>query len=289
MNTLELESIKNEILQIKHLPPLSTTACQLLEAVSDPGIEIEALADIISQDPGLSARILGLANAAYFAQANPVNTVKEAIVRVLGLNMVKSLALSIAMCGAFETSKCKNFQLSQYWTSALGCAALSRQIATKMPASERPDPDSVYLSGLMRNLGALVLAYTHPQDYNQVFDALSEEPTADKRALEREYVGLTTPQAGEWLADRWHLPDPVIRVIAQHDNANYIGEFADQALIVGTAARWIKQYETDQATALSDEQTLCDKLNIDADSLKEVEISFREKWDEICSLAAGLS
>lgn len=289
MNTLEHESIKNEILQIKHLPPLSTTASQLLEAVSDPGVEIEVLADIISQDPGLSARILGLANAAYFAQANPVNTIKEAIVRVLGLNMVKSLALSIAMCGTFDTSKCKNFQLSRYWSSALGCAALARQITMKIPAGERPDPDSVYLSGLMHNLGALVLAYTHPQEYNQVFDALDADPAADKRALELEYVGLTTPQAGEWLADRWHLPEPVIRVIAQHDTSDYAGEFADQALIVGAAVRWMQRFETDPAAALSDEQALSNTLDIDADSLEQIEAAFKEKWDEIGSLAAGLS
>lgn len=288
MSDTECNKKRDEIVNIKHLPPLSATASKLLEAVADPGIEIELLAKIIGDDPGLSARILGLANAAYFAQANPVNTIKEAIVRVLGLNMVKSLAMSIAMCGAFDTSKCKGFDLAQYWTAALSCAALSRQIALQIPAADRPDVDSVYLCGLMRNLGALVLAYTFPNEYGRVFEVWTSDLSVDKRQIEKDIVGLTTPQAGEWLADRWSIPAPVVRVIAQHHDRDYTGDFESEVLIVGAVANWLTRSEQGDESALSDEVCLIERLGIDAEALDRVEVAFRDKLGEIHTLANGL-
>ncbi len=288
MNDVDCKNRKNEILNIKHLPPLSVTATQLLDTVSDPGVEIDLLAKIIANDPGLSARILGLANAAFFAQATPVNTVKEAIVRVLGINMVKSLAMSIAMCGVFDTSKCKEFDLAQYWTSALGCAALSRQIALKIPASLRPDVDGVYLSGLMRNLGALILAYVSPVEYDAVFKALKADPLADKRALEEEMVGLSMSQAGEWLANRWHVPTTVVSVIAHNSDYNFSGEHESEVLIVGAVSNWITRFQRGEEYSISGDVRLTDRLELESTLLDEVEVEFRGKWDEIRSLANGL-
>jgi hypothetical protein len=103
-----------KILQARDLPPLSFTATRLLELSADPDVEVDDLAAVIEQDPALTARILGVANSAYFGQVNPVLSVETAIIRVLGFNMVKSLALSIAMAGIFDTSKCPSFDLETY-------------------------------------------------------------------------------------------------------------------------------------------------------------------------------
>ncbi len=288
MNDVERKNRKNEILNIKHLPPLSATATQLLETVSDPGVEIDLLAKIIANDPGLSARILGLANAAFFAQASPVNTVKEAIVRVLGVNMVKSLAMSIVMCGVFDTSKCKNFDLAQYWASALGCATLSRKIAMKIPVAERPDIDGVYLCGLMRNLGVLILAYIFPVEYGAVLKALADDSSIDKRAIEEELVGLSMLQAGEWLANRWHMPSSVISVIAYNGNDGYQGDFESEVLIVGAVSTWMSYFQRGETYSLNSDTRLLDRLGLEVDVLDDVEVDFRSKWDEIRSLANGL-
>ena len=86
-------------MDLEHLPPLTPVATRLLAVTSDPDLAINELAAIIEQDPPLTARILGLANSAFFGQVNPIFKVEHAIIRVLGLNMVRSLALSIALTG----------------------------------------------------------------------------------------------------------------------------------------------------------------------------------------------
>ncbi|MBL3527384.1 MAG: HDOD domain-containing protein [gamma proteobacterium endosymbiont of Lamellibrachia anaximandri] len=285
------QAAKQKIIQIKHLPPLSGTASSLLGIVSDPDVDIDELSRIIGQDPGLAARILGLANAAYFAQPQPVNTVKEAIIRVLGLNMVKSLALSIAMCGAFDTSRCPGFELEKYWYSALGGAALARRLAMKMAPGERPDADGVYLGGLLVDLGVLVLVNSFPQEYSQVLQRQQLEPEGEMVQLEQELIGITSGEAGSWLADRWHLPELVVRVINYQiypDDFRSTGE-RSEILLVGAALRWIKGSLSGNQISLKEDMLLQQGLGIPAEVLESLEVEFSEKEDEIRTLARMLA
>jgi HD-like signal output (HDOD) protein len=212
---------KQQILMLKQLPPLSATAARLLEILTNDNMSLHGLASVIAQDPTVTARILGVANSAYFGQTVPIHSVEEAIIRVLGLNMVKSLAFSIALSGVFDTSRCTGFDLEAYWYRSLATALLSRQICQHVIAADRPDPDSVYLAGLLFDIGILVLVHLFPEDYAKVLETLQQTPASEgeREAVEMEAVGISSRMAGALLTDRWHLPLQVVRVLAQspHD------------------------------------------------------------------------
>ena len=279
---------RHKILQVKHLPPLSVTANRLLEVTTKPEAEIDEIAGIIGQDPGLSARILGLANAAYFASARPVTTVREAIIRVLGLNMVKSLALSMAMCGSFKTEDCEGFDLVDYWSRALGCAALSRMLALKVKKQSRPDPDTLYLCGLMHNLGLLVLAYVFPTPLSAALAKAKETPEADVLVLEREHIGIDRIDAGEWLSDRWHLPEIVVHAIGGLGQTNYQGPFRDEIVIVSRAAHWVQRYLEGDEGGLEADHVLCRLQGLDKQALGSVEEAFLGQCEELQALSRML-
>ena len=283
-----IAATKSEVIKIKHLPPLSATAMRLLELVGDPNVDIDDLAAIIDQDPALSARILGLANAAYFARAHPIHRVRDAIIRVLGLNMVKSLALSIAMCGAFDTSKCKGFNLEDYWCAALGCAALSQKLAKLSNGEEAPSSDSAYLCGMMWNLGALVLAHLYPEAVSRVYAALAEDPAADLAELERKYIGLDRQQAGAWVAQRWHMPAAVVTAIVNQGDASYRGEHAGEAIIVSSASTWVSSFMTEGDAGFAESMQLVERLGISAEALQELDDGFHEQCDDLRSTAKAL-
>ena len=201
---------KQQILMLKQLPPLSATAARLLESLSNDNFSLSTLSGIISQDPGITARILGVANSAYFGQTKPIHSVEEAIIRVLGLNMVKSLAFSIAVSGVFEADKCQRFNLERYWFQSLATAAMAREICRHLQTESQVELDGVYLAGLLFDIGTLVLVHLFPEDYNQVITRLSETDGADRLQLEEDQLGINSLQAGAWLADRWHLPSVVV-------------------------------------------------------------------------------
>jgi HD-like signal output (HDOD) protein len=206
---------KQQILTLQRLPPLSATAARLLESLSNEDLSLQSLAEIIGQDPGVSARIVGVANSAYFAQAKPILSVEEAIIRVLGLDMVKSLAISIAINDVFNTSKCREFDLEEYWFQSLATAMLSREICRHLDTDFQSDLDGVYLAGLLFNIGTLVLVHLFPDAYADVIRQSGDSPEEDCKLLQERIIGINSQQAGAWLTDRWHLPLMVVRVVAQ--------------------------------------------------------------------------
>lgn len=290
MSEVTHNNARHEILEVKHLPPLSITATRLLEAVGDPDIDVESLADIINHDPGLMGRIVGLANAAYFGQRNPITSVQEAIIRVLGINMVKSLALSISVSGAFQTNSCSGFDAKEYWFRAIGCATMSRMMALRMPIDERPDPDRVYLCGLLHNLGYLVLAHLFPSELSQLFATKNEDETADFESLQREQLGVDWISAGEWLVERWHLPGFIGQTMRAVSDSDFAADHDYNTALVRSSLKWLDGLSdsVSNEARLNQDDVLLHMPGLGVDALDVIEDKFMSQCEELHSLAACL-
>jgi len=256
--------LREDVLDLEHIPPLSVTATRLLEIATDPELEVADLAAVIGQDPALCARILGLANSAFFAQSKPVLTVEEAIIRVLGLNMVRSLSLSMALAGSFDVAACPAFDLADYWLKSLASAALARDLALALRDNQL-DPDTVYLCGLLHRLGEILLVHLRPGQMQQVYKQLAKGGESDFRALTSELVSVDDGVAGEWLAKRWRLPEPVVYVLghwgADHEDCGAEDGFGQVRDLVERTRHWIDGSDAAGAqppplviTGLNDEQ-----------------------------------
>lgn len=100
-------SIRLEIQKIKELPPLPVIAQQLLAALNSDEVSIDEIAKVIQSDPIVTSRILGLANSAFFGFRRSLYNLTEAIVTVLGLDLVRALGLAMVMGGVFDVRKCR--------------------------------------------------------------------------------------------------------------------------------------------------------------------------------------
>ena len=285
----EKERIERAVLQVKHLPPLSLTASRLLEAVTDDDIDLKELAAIIDQDPGLAARIIGLANSAYFAQPTPVYNVEEAIIRVLGLNMVKSLALGITVAGVFEAERCPGFDLAGYWFEALASGQLARSLVMVVPVSERPDLNAMYLGGLFHNLGALLLVHAASEAYSVVLKTLTQNPDAELLSIECEHLGVDRREAGAWLAGRWHLPPVIETMMGQLGVDEYSGDYLTELNLLNAAVDWVRSIRGGQAYDLSESRWLNQVTGINRDRLSQIEETFRRQLDELELVARQLA
>ncbi len=92
-----VSSVRLEIQKIDCLPPIPSVAQEILIASNDDTTDMNDVAKIIKRDPALVARIIGMANSAFFDFGRNVITIEQAIIIVLGLDLVKSFALSLAM------------------------------------------------------------------------------------------------------------------------------------------------------------------------------------------------
>ncbi|MES9968734.1 MAG: HDOD domain-containing protein [Candidatus Thiodiazotropha sp.] len=280
---------KYRVQKLQYLPPLSATATRLLAMLGDDSFSLEDLALVINQDPGLTARILGLANSAYFAQTNPILTIEDAIIRVLGLNMVKSLSFSIAVTGAFESSSCRSFDLQEYWSHSLSIAMLSRQISLAVRGERKPDAEAAYLAGLLFDIGVLILVHEFPVEYARVLLLSKQQPDKSLLEIETEIIGIDHRQAGIWLSHRWHLPEVVVTIIAQSYAKKNGSDPSCESVLVGGVAQWVKSplpMELKLAQPLSGMELNCGLSN---EQLESIKAGFLEKEEEIRVIAKLLA
>ena len=150
---------REKIRDLPDLPSFPAIAQQIVAQVSDEHIDIPRLSKTIEQDPAVFSRIIGVANSAYFGCPDKIYTISHAIVRVLGLCMVKSLALGMVLNEPFKHDACPNFNMEKYWLESLLTALVAQRLSRYIKVDHANFRDRAYLGGMLNNLGELVLAH----------------------------------------------------------------------------------------------------------------------------------
>lgn len=267
-------------LDVDTLPPLPATAGQLLELLVDPDVDVTRLATVIERDPPLSARLVGIANSAYYAPRQPVTTVKSAIVGVLGLNVVRNVTFGLAIAGGLKLDRVAGFDLGVYWVMALGTADMASGLARVAGTPEAPDPDELYLSGLLHNLGELLLAHRWPERVGEVAHRLQQETGATRESLERDIIGVDRWTAGSALARHWQLPAFVAEDMATMMPERVPGSL--RARLLRASRDWVAGVASGQPAMLRVgglDETHCDYRSND----------FLDRFDGLASMARSLA
>ena len=274
--------------QLSDLPPLSPVAQQLVAMLTSAQVPIGSLARAIELDPGLTARIVGLARSAFFGYPGTLYTVRDAIVRVLGLETVKSLALTLALTGHFRVKPSIGLDLARYWVTALVTASSGRALARHVTLPGTPDPDGAYLAGLLHNLGLLVMTHVFEAEMGRVFSLAPSACDASLTPVEQQVVGVDHHQVGGWLADRWHLPREVVVVMEHHHDPSYRGPHWAYNLLVGACSR-LAEWRLDHDEMPVGHEDMLAELGIGAAGMETLRAVFQERFDSLRELAASLA
>lgn len=237
---MTIEQARREIQQQKELPTLSPSIQRILAACEDHAISQTALAGILGEAPTIAARILGLANSAFFGQQDGVHSLPHAIA-VLGMVTVRSVAAGLTLSGLFDTRRCPAFHAERYWVAAVLTATLAQQLTPQVAAGVRPPADTVSLAGLLHNIGLLALVHLHPVEMERAFAAYAAAPEHILGEHIRHELEIDHYQAGVWLGSKWHFPRGLLLVMEHHYNPAYRGDHWPLVLLEGLAARWANQ------------------------------------------------
>ncbi|MCB1800373.1 MAG: HDOD domain-containing protein [Gammaproteobacteria bacterium] len=232
-------TLYEKLISTESLAPLPAVASRLVRLANDPDVQIEELASVIEQDPPLTAKVLGIANSAFYSPRMPVLTVRDAIIRVIGLRMVANLSFGLALGGGFDTTACKRFDLTRYWLQALGTADLASGLVRAAALPDKPDPDVAYLVGLLHNIGELLLVHLAPQEMSEVLADADSLTAAELVQRERELLGTDRWEAGALLMRHWELPAVVADSIAQFNDAGNGQACTAMVRLLRAARNWI--------------------------------------------------
>lgn len=196
---MELKSLVD---QPNKLPTIPKVAQQLIESFSAEDVSIHEIASQLAADPALSAKLLRLANSAYFHVSRTVGTVDDAL-RMLGFVMVRNLVLGNGMVAAFRNTP--GIDLQQFWRYNLYTACASRWLASTAEANG----DLVFTLGLMHGIGQLQMHAGIPQAMAPL-DQQMNVLHAGRAELEKKALGFHYGEVSAELAKIWNFPPALI-------------------------------------------------------------------------------
>ena len=286
-----LNNLRIEIQQIDELPPIPTVGQELLQALNDNDIEIEDIANIILKDASLSAKLLGLANSAFFGFSRSFNDLTDAIINVLGLDLVRGISLGMVVNNCFNPNECQTFKMDEYWTKSLLTANLTKNMGMKTELKNEVTPGFLYLYGLLHSLGKLILATRFPKE----IDGLNKHCNKDKEQTDQEmlaaeikYLGISHCQAAEYLGNKWHLPEDVIDVMGNYLDSNYQGVSSKQALLTGVCSHIVEQWLNGQEQIESVRPEILKTLSIDMNDIAIIAEKEYAKKKDVLEIASQM-
>ncbi|MBD1401687.1 response regulator [Pelovirga terrestris] len=210
---LELQKLINTI---PLLPTLPETYSQVRACISDDDIDIEGMAEAISEDVSLSATLLHWGNSALFGQRFLVDSIKKAII-VLGTDIVENLVLSEAVYRAVktDTSKVPGFDINRFKKHSIACATISRLLIKLTYSSNVGMQDRAFIAGLLHDIGKLLLANYLPDKFQQAIDLADTNQWSLLKA-EPSIYDTDHAEIGAMLAQWWNLPPFLVEAIRSH-------------------------------------------------------------------------
>ncbi len=182
------------------IPTIPQVLQELIVALGDEASQPLALARLIEHDAAISARLLQLANSAFFSPGREIHTVGQALDQ-LGTVNVRSVVISLGLRSRFNTLEVQVLQ--PFWRNSLRIAATAQHWAA-LPGVQL-NVHHAWTVGLLYTIGQLFMHMGLPQDM-QALDARMEPLAPGRTALEREKFGFAYPEVSAELVRRWRLP-----------------------------------------------------------------------------------
>lgn len=194
-----------------NLPTLPHILLKLIETCSREDVNMKDLAKIVEKDPSLSTKILRMVNSSYYSFSQKVSNFNQAL-SLLGIDTIRGIAISASVYQVFGGLKGTDcFNLKQFWRHSLMCAVLSNLIAKKNSYAR---PDEAFLSGLLHDIGKLVLLKNYPDQYVEIIT--ESAINAHMVFQEQEKLGITHCETGARLINHWHLQSFIADAIRYH-------------------------------------------------------------------------
>jgi HD-like signal output (HDOD) protein len=253
------------------LPTAPKVVQELVASFDKASVSTEDIARKVSLDPVLSAKLLRLANSAYYNLSRSIGTVEDAVL-MLGFMAVRTLVISSGLVNGFKSVT--GLDLRDFWRYSMRTAVAAKWIAKKT----RDNVELAFTIGMMHAIGELVIHAAMPE---KAVELDAQVPPLDERrlAVEREALGFTHADVGAELARRWQFPAVFSDAIAAWPAPLDRGAVDRLAAIVHLAAWRARALE---ASHLAEQfpHDVGEVLGLDADDIEEM-----PPLDE---LAAGL-
>jgi putative nucleotidyltransferase with HDIG domain len=190
------------------IPALPGNARVMFELATNPQAEMKDILPLIKQDESMTARILKVANSAYFNRGKPVPNVTDAV-GIIGLQELCSLLSCASLSDIFPSSAPIRATL---WTHNTTTAIIARTISQQYRCG---DPATAFTAGLLHDIGKLLIIQKFPREYTALHDRFLQKATSST-ALEKEEFPFDHTGVGYFIGEKWTFPESILNPIVRH-------------------------------------------------------------------------
>ncbi len=213
MNQENVQRFRAEVIAQKNLPTIPAVLTKILQLVEAESARASELVGVVEHDQVLTAKILRLANSAFFGQSRKVATIPRAVV-LLGFSTVRNLALGVKVWDVLAAGLAKA-RVEELWRHSVEVAVAAKLLVGRLRAG---DPDEAFTAGLLHDVGRIVLASKHRDSYWNALGGGSEAEPIE--AIERATFGVDHAEVGGWLLEAWGLPPMIVEAARTHHSVD---------------------------------------------------------------------
>jgi len=206
-------ALRQTVTRLDTLPVTPADHQELVQAIIAPDVSLQRIAQIVSREVGMTAKIMQLVNSSFFGIAHRVGTAAHAVA-LLGHDVIRTLVLGTQVFSRDYLDASPEFDAAGFRRHSQQVAALASRLAGQMGCDQHLI-DLCYLSGMLHDVGRLLLAAEQaPLFADCLRRARTEHVALD--TVEQEILGVSHAALGAALLRVWGFGDPVTEAVEHH-------------------------------------------------------------------------
>ena len=225
-------SLDEIVKDINDLVSLPGVFVRVNEMVNDPQCSMTKVGEVISQDPGLTMRVLRMANSPAYGISKEIDSVAKAVT-IIGTERVRDIALATSAVETFDGIPNDLVSMDDFWMHSIYCAIIAKHLGTK---AKLKNTDGLFVAGLLHDIGQLVLFKELPDLSRKCLEyILDDTENTELQNVEQELIGFDHAMVGSALAEVWQLTPMLVEVIGAHHDIQRAKAYQQESAIVKIA------------------------------------------------------
>ncbi|GBF51779.1 signal transduction protein [Leptospira ryugenii] len=269
-------TLKTKILnEIDGLPPLPHSLTKIIQLCNNPDSDLNMIASEIEKNPALSADLLKLSNSAFFANRSQVGSIIQAV-KVVGLKNLRNL---LYVSGVRKIMEGQYGKVMDVWDHSNRCSYYARYLATEHTVTNKL-ADIIAVSALLHDIGKFLLLSVDRAFFKKIETFQRGTDSGNSTLLEEMAIGLSHPQLGALLAEKWEFPLD-LRVAIEYHHKPFMApsELRELVEIIYMANMMSDFQETKKGFYAIDKNLLAkfglDNIEVFTNAVKKVETLYK--------------
>ncbi len=212
--------------------------CEINEVVNDPYSSFADVANVISNDISLSARLLKIVNSSFYGFPSNIESIPHAVF-VIGTKQLRELALATLILSNFKGIPDELVNMSSFWRHSVAVGIAARAIAIQM---RQTNVEFYYLAGILHDVGRLIILENVPEQAKEIFSVYRNREELLCNA-EKEVLGFGHGEVGSAVLETWNLPSELREIIAHHHDPTQSSNYKVECGIIHFADTLVKAME----------------------------------------------